>query len=89
MAENKTTLESLKQQQKILQHELIRCERRITNHWNFLFTPPQPNTKIEALVAHAERAYAVYDGVMLGYKLFRRLNHAMGFMQRNAKKQHK
>lgn len=88
MKEQKTTLQTLELQKRALKKDIALCEKRISRHWDLLFTPPQPNTKVEALVAHAERAYAVYDGVMLGYKLLRRFNRIMG-MVRGKKKSRK
>ena len=59
------TIESLQQRRNQLQKQLNNSKEVITDQWIKLFAPPQAETKVQMWVNQAERAYAIYDGVML------------------------
>ncbi len=69
-------------------HEQLDANRSaIATHWQTLFVPaPASESKVQQFVNQAERAVAIYDGVMLGYKLFHRWG---GAMSRLGKKFHR
>lgn len=68
------TSETLRQEQARLRQQIRQSGRRIANHWEYLTTPPVTEGRFQNVVAQAERAFVVYDGVMTGYKLFKRFN---------------
>ncbi len=68
-----TALERLRARREQLQKETAQSAAEIRRHWEALFTPPPADTKVQRWVSQAERAVAVYDGVMTGYKLMKRL----------------
>ncbi len=68
-----TALERLRARREQLQKETAQGAAEIRRHWEALFTPPPADTKVQRWVSQAERAVAVYDGVMTGYKLMKRL----------------
>lgn len=50
----------------------------IASHWQSLFSPADTSgSKVQQFVNQAERAVAIYDGVMLGYKLLHRWSSTM------------
>lgn len=53
---------------KALRH----TEEEIKQRTDAMLAPPPAGNKMQMWISHAERAYAIYDGVMTGYKLFRR-----------------
>lgn len=69
-------------------HEQLDANRAaIATHWQTLFAPsPDSGSKVQQFVNQAERAVAIYDGVMLGYKLLHRWG---GTMSRLGKKFHR
>lgn len=71
---NPYTLAAIEQQRAKVRAELHRCESRIARQWEVLVTPPPETTVVQKYVNKAEKAYAIYDGVMLGYKLCKRFN---------------
>lgn len=82
---NTYTIESLQQRRNQLQKQLNNSKEVITDQWIKLFAPPQAETKVQMWVNQAERAYAIYDGVMLGYKLFKRFNMFTSLFRRKNK----
>lgn len=55
-----------------LQAEMQKTRESIALQASLLFTPAPATTKMQHWVQQAERAVAVYDGVMTGYKLFQK-----------------
>ena len=76
----------LAQRQKQLKEEMDECKGRMHDAWRTLFAPPVAETRVQHWVNQAERVVAVYDGVMLGYKLCRRLNLIAGWLKPKNKK---
>lgn len=60
-------------------HEQLDSNRSaIASHWQTLFAPADTSgSKVQQFVHQAERAVAIYDGVMLGYKLLHRWRSTM------------
>ena len=54
---------------------LQQMEQRIKAKTDRLLTPPPAENKMKMWIGNAERAYAVYDGVMTGYKLLKKIKH--------------
>ncbi len=73
MEKETTALERLSRRRVQLSREADECAAEIRKHWETLFTPPPADTKVQGWMAQVERAVAVYDGVVTGYKLMKRL----------------
>lgn len=86
MTDKKYSIESLQQEKNSLRKQLEKNKANISLHWTTLFNPPEPDSKMQKWVNQAERAYAIYDGVMLGYKLFRRFNSFMSIFHRKKRR---
>lgn len=86
MTDKKYSIESLQQEKNSLKKQLKTNKANISLHWTTLFNPPQSDSKVQNWVNQAERVYAIYDGVMLGYKLFRRFNSFVGIFHRKKRK---
>lgn len=86
MTDKKYSIESLQQEKSSLREQLETNKANISLHWTTLFNPPQSDSKVQNWVNQAERVYAIYDGVMLGYKLFRRFNSFVGIFHRKKRK---
>lgn len=82
----KYTVESLQQERAKIRKQLEANKTAIVNYWASLVTPAPADTKVQMWVNQAEKAYAIYDGVMLGYKLFRKFNHFVGIFGKKQKK---
>ena len=72
MSQSQNPMVQLQQRKEYLQKEIHRSSRKIATEWNTLFTPPAENNKVQHWVNQAERAFAVYDGFMMMYKLSKR-----------------
>ena len=71
-AHTSITLQALSVRKAELKKELTQTSESIRDHWHALMDPPPADTKVQQWVNSAERAVAVYDGLMMGYKLLRR-----------------
>ncbi len=65
------TLESIAAERARLVKDKEETAARIRLDATALFAPEPAETKMQALINNAGRAIAIYDGVMLGYKLLR------------------
>lgn len=65
-------LASIQAKHQELRKQLAVSRAAIARQYEELTTPPVADNKMEYWVNQAGRAAAVYDGVMTGYKLFRR-----------------
>ena len=71
------TIERIRWERKRVQKELKQLEQVIADDYNELTAPPPPsNNKLETMVSVASRAWNIFDGAMMGYKLFRRFSKA-------------
>ena len=75
-------LEKLELQRSRVKEEIRQSENRIARHWDSLTTPPPETTVVQKYVNKAEKAYVIYDGVMLGYKLCKRFNRFAGLFKK-------
>lgn len=66
------TIEDLKDLKRQSDSEIDRSRSDILKLWVSLTTPPSSDGKVQNWVNQVERAVALYDGVMTGYKLLRR-----------------
>ena len=82
------TKERIQWEQKRVQKELKRLEQTIAEDFNELTAPPPPsNNKLETMISVASRAWSIFDGAMVGYKLFQRFGKATrGFSRGRRKK---
>lgn len=83
----KYTIESLQKERTKVNKQLEANKAAIVNHWASLVTPTPADSKVQMWVNQAEKAYAIYDGIMLGYKLFRKFNNFVGIFGKKHKKQ--
>ncbi|MGM9687669.1 MAG: hypothetical protein ACI3YD_01335 [Alloprevotella sp.] len=75
MKQNCYTPELLQKKLQTLHARLDENKASIAEQWHTLFAPPaESGSKLQHWMNQADRAIAVYDGVMLGYKLLRRFN---------------
>lgn len=74
---NLSTIEAEKQK---LKEQIAESEASIARCYDELFAPPVAENRMEYWVNQAGRAAAVYDGVMTGYKLFRRFRLFTGLV---------
>lgn len=59
----------------------------ISNGWNTLTAPPSPaRNRFEQAFNTASRAWTIADGILLGYKLYRRFGCTFGRKKRNGRK---
>lgn|GEM_PF-335481 len=71
------TIERIRWERKRVQKELKHLEQVIADDYNELTAPPPPsNNKLETMISVASRAWNIFDGAMMGYKLFRRFGKA-------------
>lgn len=71
------TIERIRWERKRVQKELKHLEQVIADDYNELTAPPPPsNKKLETMISVASRAWNIFDGAMMGYKLFRRFGKA-------------
>lgn len=71
MSKQKYTLEAIDARRDTLAEEATKQEKQIREDVESLFAPPVSETKIQSWAAQTEKALAIYDGVMLGWKIFR------------------
>ena len=75
MKQNCYTPELLQKRLQTLHARLDENKAAIAEQWHTLFAPPaESGGKLQYGMSQADRAVAVYDGVMLGYKLLKRFN---------------
>ncbi len=75
MKQNCYTPELLQKRLQTLHARLDENKAAIAEQWHTLFAPPaESGGKLQYWMSQADRAVAVYDGVMLGYKLLKRFN---------------
>lgn len=67
------TLSEIEIRRSQTEKALRQMELRIKEKTNRLLAPPPAANKMQEWINNAERAYAVYDGVMTGYKLLKKL----------------
>lgn len=75
MSKQKYTLEAIDMRRDALAEEASKQEKHIREDVENLFAPPVSETKIKSWMAQTEKALAIYDGVMLGWKIFRQFRH--------------
>lgn len=69
-----SSLAAVQQRKAELNERIRRIEEEMAMDYATLFTPPPPSyNKIETFVNSASRVWMMVDGVMMGYKLMRRL----------------
>ncbi len=66
------TLEEIHARRKELRARIAASEASIVEQWNDLTAPPLVDNPIQLWTNRAQAAYSIYDGLMTGYKLFRR-----------------
>ena len=75
MKQNCYTPELLQKRLQTLHARLDENKDAIAEQWHTLIAPPaESGGKLQYWMSQADRAVAVYDGVMLGYKLLKRFN---------------
>lgn len=82
MVRHTYTLEEIDLRREQARQAFRKTERDIKRQVDALLAPPPAGNKMQEWIGHAERAYAIYDGVMTGYRLYRRFR---GFFRRKKK----
>lgn len=77
MNKQKYTLETIDARREALAEEAVKQEKRIRDGVENLFAPPASETRLQSWMAQTEKALAIYDGIMLGWKIFRQFRHLM------------
>lgn len=81
------TLAKIQWERKRVQKELKRLEGIIADDFNELTAPSPPTSnKLEAAVNMASRAWSIFDGAMMGYKLFQRFSKVTRVFSRSKRK---
>ncbi len=80
------TFEALDAERAKLRSQIETSRSRISKRWTALTTPPPEANQFQHWVNQGERAFAIYDGVMTGYKLCRRLGNVASLFKRKNKK---
>jgi hypothetical protein len=68
-SEHPTTLTELAQEKILLRTKIRRSEKRIKETSDLLFTPTPAASKAEMFFDAAKKGFALYDGIMMGYKV--------------------
>lgn len=67
----------IEQRKAELRKAITAKENEIANLWDSIFNPPQSNvveTPTQKAIHYAHTAAGVFDGALLGWKLYRKLN---------------
>ena len=86
MEQEQYDLLRLNERRSEINAQLLELEAKIKKESSQLFSKSAPQGKSASLMTHFERAMAVYDGAMIGYKLYRRFNGVINFFRKNKKK---
>lgn len=86
MTQTHYTLDSMLSERKSLGKKLQKSKQKIAADWETLFTPPRAENKVQRWVNNAERIVAMYDGIMLGYRLIHRIGARFSPFKRRKKK---
>ena len=79
MVKSPYSLEAIKARRSELSKQIAEKEQNITQMWGKMVEPPVIENKYHLWSNRAKAAFKTYDGVLLGYKLFRIFG---GFMKR-------
>lgn len=82
MTTRKYSIASLQAEKLNVQKQLDKSKSIISDNWTSLFAPTEADTKMQYFVNQAEKAIFIYDGVMFGYKLIKRLGNIKNIFQR-------
>lgn len=85
MATRKYSIASLQAEKMNIRRQLAKSKSAISEHWTTLFAPTEAGTKMQYIINQAENAISIYDGVMFGYKLMKRLGSIRKFFRRRKK----
>ncbi len=77
------TLDAIKAEKERLRTELDNCYGRMKSHCQALYAPgPTGQSGAARWMGNIERALTIYDGVMFGMKVIRRLRKSRLFRRR-------
>lgn len=69
----KTTINDILAKRDATLAEIRKSSDKIKKQTHALFSPPISHGRMEAVMNNVDRAVAIYDGVMFGVKVMRRL----------------
>lgn len=69
----KYTLEDVIEQRNKALEDVRKSGENIKRKMRLLFEPPKANSKLELFTGNIDRIIAIYDGVMLGTKIIRKI----------------
>lgn len=90
MAQIIYSVESFQKKQTILEENLEKSRDQISKYWNLITEQPKEQTRSQFWMNQIERSLTIYDGMITGYKLFRRFRNIGNlFKQKKIKKNKK
>lgn len=82
MTQNTIEINELEARKEQLRKEIAGKEAQISQLWDTLFYAEEDNalkTPTQRMLSYANTAAGLFDGAMLGWKLYRRLHGAFSF----------
>lgn len=82
------TLDDIRQYKEQLHRDITKDEERIATKWNDLFhkNEDEPTNKAQRLTRMLSLGTGVFDGVMLGWKLYRKYQQGAFLFRKRKKK---
>lgn len=85
MEQKQYDLDQLLERRSEINRQLLEIENSIRTKGAQFMQKPQSHGKSTSFLLNFERAMAVYDGVMVGYKFYRRFNGFLNLFRKKKK----
>lgn len=85
MEQKQFDLDQLLEKRSEINRQLIEIENNIRTKGSQFFEKPQSHEKSSLFLLNFERAMALYDGVMVGYRFYRRFNGLLNLFRKRKK----
>lgn len=69
-----------------IDQQLQKSKKRMASQWQALTSPTKADTQVQQWMGQAEKAFAIYDGFMMMYKLIHRFNTITSIFKRKKKR---
>ena len=86
MTDNHYTIDEINAMKESLALELQDKEKKISTMSKMLFSPPNSENKVQHWMNQAEKAMAIYDGAVLGFKLLSNFRRIFNLGKKKGKK---
>lgn len=86
MKEDKYDIENIQAQRDALLSQMDESGQCIRRYWEALTAKPESAGKTQQVLYQIEKGLAIYDGVMTGYKLYKRLKGVGIFFSKGKKR---